>query len=155
MIACTVGDCGRPSRTRRVAGLCSGHHSRWLRTGIVGGPLALRVVGTQVQRILARAVITPGPLATPCLIVEASPGYEGRWRADRAGAEPRAYRTLYEHFVGPVPVRHTLDHLCVDGRCVAVDHLEPVTNAENVARQHERARLGAQLWLDARAAVAA
>jgi hypothetical protein len=55
----------------------------------------------------------------------------------------KAHRYAYELLVGPIPKGLTLDHLCNVKHCVNPDHLEPVTNRENilrletaVARQH-------------------
>lgn len=46
----------------------------------------------------------------------------------------RAHRLSYEHFVGGIPTGRTLDHLCRVRSCVNPEHLEPVTNAENIRR---------------------
>src|SRR5690554_7462425 len=44
------------------------------------------------------------------------------------------HRVMYESFVGPIPEGLHLDHLCRNRACVRPDHLEPVTNKENVHR---------------------
>src|SRR5690554_7572127 len=44
------------------------------------------------------------------------------------------HRVMYESFVGPIPEGLHLDHLCRNRACVRPDHLEPVTNRENVHR---------------------
>lgn len=46
----------------------------------------------------------------------------------------KAHRAVYEHFVGPIPDGLTIDHLCRVRCCVNPDHLEPVTNRENILR---------------------
>lgn len=46
----------------------------------------------------------------------------------------RAHRFAYELLVGPIPDRLTLDHLCRVRACVNPDHLEPVTDRENILR---------------------
>jgi hypothetical protein len=46
----------------------------------------------------------------------------------------KAHRFAYEIFVGPIPEGLTLDHLCRNTRCVNPEHLEPVTQGENVLR---------------------
>lgn len=49
-------------------------------------------------------------------------------------AKARAHRVAYELLVGPIPAGLTIDHLCRVRHCVNPDHLEPVTNRENVQR---------------------
>ena len=46
----------------------------------------------------------------------------------------KAHRYSYERFVGPIPDGLQLDHLCRVRNCVNPNHLEPVTNRENVIR---------------------
>jgi hypothetical protein len=59
-------------------------------------------------------------------------GYGCFWQED--GASTRAHRFAYEHFVGPIPDGLVLDHLCRVRHCVNPDHLEPVTERENILR---------------------
>jgi hypothetical protein len=52
----------------------------------------------------------------------------------------KAHRFAYELVVGPIPAGLTLDHLCGTQSCIRPEHLEPVTNAENLRRRHARRR---------------
>lgn len=45
-----------------------------------------------------------------------------------------AHRVIYGRFRGPIPEGLVLDHLCRVRSCVNPDHLEPVTQRENVMR---------------------
>jgi len=45
-----------------------------------------------------------------------------------------AHRLAYELLVGPIPNGLVTDHLCRNRACVRPDHLEPVTNLENIKR---------------------
>src|SRR3990167_6386730 len=46
----------------------------------------------------------------------------------------KAHLYSYEAFVGPIPEGLQLDHLCRVRCCVNPDHLEPVTQRENILR---------------------
>lgn len=58
-------------------------------------------------------------------------GY-GNFRLNRRTLS--AHRVSYMHFVGPIPDGLHVDHLCRNRSCVRPDHLEPVTQYENMKR---------------------
>ena len=59
-------------------------------------------------------------------------GY-GRWAPD-GNRMQGAHRVMYERECGPIPEGMTIDHLCRNRRCVNPDHMEVVSNVENVMR---------------------
>lgn len=60
-----------------------------------------------------------------------SDGYGHFWNGDK---QVSAHRWVYEAEVGLIPPDMTIDHLCLNRACVRPDHLEVVTNVENVRR---------------------
>lgn len=50
------------------------------------------------------------------------------------GKDTLVHRWAYERFVGFIPERFDIDHLCRNPSCVNVAHLEPVTHRENSLR---------------------
>lgn len=61
-------------------------------------------------------------------------GYGLIWVADRRPTQQQAHRISYELHKGPIPAGLQIDHLCRNPACVNPDHLEPVTQSENVRR---------------------
>lgn len=61
-----------------------------------------------------------------------SPGSRGR--LDLSTTTPIAHRIAWELTRGPIPEGLHLDHLCLNKACVNPEHLEPVTNQENMQR---------------------
>ena len=60
-----------------------------------------------------------------------SEGYGSWWVG---GRHHRAHRVMYERTKGPIPDGLVIDHLCRNRDCVNPDHLEVVTNRENIMR---------------------
>jgi hypothetical protein len=61
-------------------------------------------------------------------------GYGRFGPGGRDGGKVSAHRWSYEHNVGPIPDGFQIDHLCRNRKCVNPDHLEPVTQRENILR---------------------
>lgn len=58
-------------------------------------------------------------------------GYGQIWHN---GEKKMAHRWAYEHFIGPIMPGDQIDHLCRNTRCVNPDHLEAVSQYENMKR---------------------
>lgn len=52
------------------------------------------------------------------------------------------HRRVYERYVGKIPEALELDHLCRNRWCVNPDHLEPVTQGENIRRAYPTCAAG-------------
>jgi hypothetical protein len=70
---------------------------------------------------------------TPCWIWQGR--ISSRYGQIRIGKQSyQAHRAYYEQAKGDIPEGLVLDHLCEVTTCVNPDHLEPVTQRENIRR---------------------
>ena len=122
---CKIDGCDRPHEAR---GWCDLHNRRWRRNGDPLDPGAV-IYGDDEARFWSKVEKTES-----CWLWT-GPTDEGYGRfftqRERGG---RAHRWSYEHHVGPIPDGLQIDHLCRVRRCVRPDHLEAVTQTENVRR---------------------
>jgi hypothetical protein len=72
--------------------------------------------------------------ATGCWIWLRSYGGNGYGQCPSGGRNHNAHRAVYEELRGPVPNGCVLDHKCRNPSCVNPDHMEPISQAENVRR---------------------
>lgn len=61
-------------------------------------------------------------------------GYGKLTRGGRGEGHVLAHRLSYELLIGPIPDGLQIDHLCRVRNCVNPDHLEAVTQLENIRR---------------------
>lgn len=94
-----------------------------------------------LDRIMARTVKTPGPLATPCWVCTFATTGNGYIQVTVGTRGVLIHRLVYEEMVGPIPDGLQIDHLCRNTTCVNPEHLEPVTPQVN---QHRGTGAGAQ-----------
>ena len=132
MQTCTVADCTADIFVKS-RGLCRKHYHRWWRTG---NPLQAhydRASGTPIERWWAK--VEKGDGCWPWRASLDSHGY-GQFdvTTDDKHKNHRAHRWGYQQLVRVLAADETLDHLCRNHACVRPDHLEPVSNAENVRR---------------------
>jgi len=83
------------------------------------------------DRLLAHRTIDE---ETGCWLWTASKNNVGYGHVHIDGQTRLVHRVSYRTFVGEIPDGLVLDHLCRVRHCFAPQHLEPVTQAENVRR---------------------
>lgn len=118
---CTIGGCERP---RKARGWCGTHHERWRRNGTTDD-----LTPATEERFWAK--VTCGD----CWEWTGACGPDGYGRFKPPNSVPvLAHRYAYELLVGRIPDGLQIDHLCRVRACVNPDHLEPVTQRENILR---------------------
>jgi hypothetical protein len=125
---CGVPECGQPLKAN---GWCSRHDDRARRTG--GDPTPAPKLTTE-ERFFAKVDVP-----STCWMWTGAVNAEGygvfqTWPSGTV----LAHRWSWELFHGPIPEGLHMDHLCHERRCVNPDHLDPVTNGENVRRSNRR-----------------
>ena len=85
---------------------------------------------TRIHQLVAHAEIT----VDGCWTWTGYINHNGYGRVRHEGRQRQAHRWSYELFVGPIPERLVLDHICRNRACVRPDHLEAVTQSVNVLR---------------------
>jgi len=119
---CSVPECLKQSSNR---GLCPMHLNRLRLHGSLADPRL-----SEWDRFWSHVVV--GLCWEWC---SADNGQTGHGRFTLKGGQPiKAYRWAWESLVGPIPAGLVIDHLCRNPKCVNPDHLEPVTQAENLRR---------------------
>lgn len=144
--SCTIPGC--PDK-HLANGLCRKHYSRQRRSG---DPLVLKGRKSADQRFWEKVdkngpVIKARPDLGPCWIWAKSTRDNGYGQFNFYGRMLGAHRVAYLFTHGSVPDDLQLDHLChthdpdcaggvtcEHRRCVNPDHLEPVSQKENLAR---------------------
>lgn len=84
------------------------------------------------EKDLARFMGKVEVLATGCWRFHGTPAGAGYRTFYLKGERPYAHRASYEHHKGPIPEGLQIHHACSTRDCVNPDHLEAVTQRENL-----------------------
>lgn len=126
MSECAIGDC---ERKRAAKGYCNLHYQRLLKHGSPHWEPP-----TMEDRFWAK--VEPTGFCWHWVGARDTNGY-GVFNKGRILG--RAHRVAFELLVGPIPEGIVLDHLCRNTQCCNPDHLDPVTQTENMRRSHSPA----------------
>lgn len=92
------------------------------------------------RKLMAHVVVTPGPLATDCLITTYRGNQKGYPQLLVDDQPTRVHRLAWEHINGPIPAGMQVLHKCDRPPCVEIEHLFLGTNADNVADKMAKGR---------------
>lgn len=120
---CPIHGCENPVCAK---GWCDKHYRRMLKHGTMD---LKRIVGDDLRRFLNEVTIGDG-----CWEWTAGRTTAGYGKMAHKGRQGYAHRFAYETFIGPIPLKYDLDHLCRNRGCCNPSHLEAVTHRENVRR---------------------
>lgn len=121
---CAIGGCDDPVKAR---GYCNRHYLRDYRNGGPTAGAAFR--WTDDDQRLWEQIDATGP----CWEWTGS-RTNGYGYTTHCGTRGRVHRIVWTLLVGPIPAGMQLDHLCRNRACCNPDHLEPVTQQENIRR---------------------
>lgn len=73
-------------------------------------------------------------LKTPCILWKGARMETHKNQYGIVGKRAFAHRIAYEKYYGKIPKGLVIDHLCRNGLCINPEHLEAVSNKENILR---------------------
>lgn len=76
-------------------------------------------------------------MESPCIVWIRSTAPSGRPTMKVNGVTKQAYRVLWEEEKGEIPEGLTVEHICLNKRCMNLEHLEIITETENGRRARE------------------
>lgn len=127
---CSVDGCQNKVGLKGARGWCTKHYQRWLYTG---SPTGSKKRPSAEQRFWAYTDKSDG-----CWHWRSAMDTNGYGLLSVGGKTTKAHRFAYELLVGHIPDGLVIDHLCRNRSCVNPDHMEPVTNDENLRRGNGR-----------------
>lgn len=98
---------------------------------------------TPLERLLAKVDTESSEIG--CWLWTAAQSWDGYGLFSLEGVVVRAHRASVVLHGGHIPSKMVVDHLCGQRRCINPEHLEVVTQSENVKRGYEAADAGEYL----------
>jgi hypothetical protein len=138
---CTIDDCTSPVLAR---GWCSKHYCRWQAHG---DPLHTeRPLWHQPEDVRFWAKVDASGVCWEWTGWKTQHGYGNFPPSHRSQKQTRrlAHAWAWEYLIGPIPDGMQLDHRCGNTSCVNPDHLEVVTQQENIRRSHNPMAMNAR-----------
>lgn len=124
---CEFDECARPHSS---LGYCRAHAEQLRRTGRVW---KLRGEETIEERLFRRRKVD----ANGCWLWTQG-GTSGYGSTDVDGRTVLVHRLAYELWIGPIPEGQTIHHRCATRLCFNPEHLESVTQRENMGEMFAR-----------------
>lgn len=90
-------------------------------------------IDTVRKRLLSGLIIRP----SGCVEWSGSQDNHGYGTLSVNARPAKVHRLMYEMFVGPIPERYDVDHLCRNTICAAPAHLDAVTHQVNIQRGYD------------------
>lgn len=124
MKVCKEKDCTREVWSR---GMCSRHYAQWRKT-----PEARKEIRPYARTLRERFSVRTHWDEEGCLVWEGSQNTKGYGKMYFRGGQWYAHRVAWTVMKGEIPPGMVVNHKCWNILCVNVDHLEVVTNQENL-----------------------
>lgn len=128
---CTIDGCDDPFLAK---GMCNKHYHRSRNRDSLDDPQRM-TIAERIERKVTHVEMGHG---TPCWIYEGSLNSSGYTCMKTGHGDDRrtelVHRASYREYVGPIPAGLVIDHLCRVRTCCNPEHLEPVTQGENIRR---------------------
>ena len=87
-----------------------------------------------IERFARKVLLPEDPYSDECWLWVGSRNRQNYGQFNYGGRVVGAHRIAYELLRGGIPEGLEIDHLCRNPQCVNPDHLEPVTDRENIMR---------------------
>lgn len=131
MTTCLLPECSKPAKAR---GYCSTDYARLTYQGLIVTRKYLLPPEEAIRNAVSVVYVPDVQVLGPCWISTGEPGPNGYARLSIQGVRDYLHRHSHRVFIGPIPDKAEVDHLCFIRMCGAPHHLEAVSHSVNTAR---------------------